>query len=284
MNFRSAVVGVDGSEASMIALLWAAMATGGPRHVHLVHAVSPVSDVVGAIINLDPDARAREAERAMEQDWLPLVPGATGEIRYMRAGEALADVVAERGADAVVVGEHGWHRWTRGYVGSTANKLLHRIPAPVVIVPTTTPLERWTEVVVGVDGDPTGVETLAWAGRVAATHGGRIRVVSVVEHHTFRAAVAYGGLDLDLVRDKLEEDIHAQVDGHVRPFGVPVDVEVSIGDPVDTLVEAAETASLLVIGRRYRSSMAEFLLGSVGRWCVSRSRCPVATVPVGLDG
>lgn len=280
MNFHSAVVGVDGSEASMFALLWAAMAVGGPEKVHLVHAVHPVSDVVGAIVNLDPDARAHQAERAMAEDWLPLVPGATGEIRYARAGDALTEVVTERGADGVVVGEHGWHRWTRGYVGSTASKLLHRISAPVVIVPVTTPLERWTEVVVGIDGDPANVATLTWAARMTATHGGRLRVVSVVEHHRLRAAVAYAGLDLEVVRSMLEADVDAQVDEHARPFGIPIETEVTIGDPVDTLVDAAENASLLVIGRRFHGSMSEFLLGSNGRWCVGRSRCPVATVPI----
>lgn len=267
----------------MLALLWGAMAVGGPENVHVVHAVHPIADVFGAIVNLDPDARAREAERALHEDWLPLVPGATGEIRYAGAGDALADVVAERGADAVVVGEHGWHRWSRGYVGSTASKLLHRITTPVVIVPVTTALEPWGEVVVGLDGEEETTPALHWAARVSATHGGRLRVVSVVDRHRFRAAVAYGGLDLDVVRSRLAADVEAQVDEHARPFGIPVDVEVTVGDPVDELVDAAEDASLLVVGRRFHASLAEFLLGSTGRTCVARSRCPVATVPIAHD-
>lgn len=46
-------------------------------------------------------------------------------------------VAAERGADVVVVGHHGWGAIKRMFLGSVAKSLLDDCPVPVVVVPET---------------------------------------------------------------------------------------------------------------------------------------------------
>jgi nucleotide-binding universal stress UspA family protein len=51
-----------------------------------------------------------------------------------------------------------------------------------------------------------------------------------------------------------------------------------MGDTVETLVEAAKEAQLLVLGGRGRSSFAGLMLGSVSQACAARADCPVVVV------
>jgi nucleotide-binding universal stress UspA family protein len=51
-----------------------------------------------------------------------------------------------------------------------------------------------------------------------------------------------------------------------------------MGDTVETLVEAAKGAQLLVLGGRGRSSFAGLMLGSVSQACAARAECPVVVV------
>jgi nucleotide-binding universal stress UspA family protein len=52
------------------------------------------------------------------------------------------------------------------------------------------------------------------------------------------------------------------------------------------LIEAADGALLLVVGRRGHGGLVGLLLGSVARACTEHANCPVVVVPRprGLDG
>ena len=61
--------------------------------------------------------------------------------------------------------------------------------------------------------------------------------------------------------------------------GGDVIVEVVNGLPLDTLVEASRSTSLLVCGTRGIGGFRGMLMGSVSRRLVAEAACPVVCVP-----
>jgi nucleotide-binding universal stress UspA family protein len=64
------------------------------------------------------------------------------------------------------------------------------------------------------------------------------------------------------------------------PAGSTVDAEVHAvhGAPAKVLIEAAETADLLVVGTRGRGGFKRLLLGSVAEQCLRHASCSVLVV------
>jgi nucleotide-binding universal stress UspA family protein len=64
---------------------------------------------------------------------------------------------------------------------------------------------------------------------------------------------------------------------------VEVDRRVVLGQPVQTLVDAADGAQLLVVGSRGRGAVRSALLGSVSHGVAHLATCPVAVVHTAED-
>jgi nucleotide-binding universal stress UspA family protein len=59
---------------------------------------------------------------------------------------------------------------------------------------------------------------------------------------------------------------------------VDVRTHVIQGRPADVLVDASESAELVVVGSRGRGGFRGLLLGSVSRGVLHRAHCPVAVI------
>jgi nucleotide-binding universal stress UspA family protein len=154
-------------------------------------------------------------------------------------------------------------------------------------------------VVVGFDGSDGAQAALRWALETAAVDGSR--VVAVAAWSLPIAPVAPWGpvpsFDEESLRASFEREIRGAVEEarlSVRDAG-EVEVEVVVGFPGPSVVEAAAGARYLVVGRRGHGGFAGLLLGSVADHCARHSTVPVALVPpdgkatdgavvVGVDG
>ncbi|WP_166426790.1 universal stress protein [Labedella populi] len=85
----------------------------------------------------------------------------------------------------------------------------------------------------------------------------------------------------DAVRARLEKDVAALVAQHPS---VSVVCRATLGHASEVLLDAAETARMLVVGSRGRGGFAALLLGSVSDQCVRHARCPVLVVPPSSRG
>jgi len=155
-------------------------------------------------------------------------------------------------------------------------------------------------VVVGYDGSETSLTAVRWAAREAQLRGRGLTLV-----HALLPPVSTGGFgvgmppSLDLI-DRLEAAAHDEVEAMATTLGgdlpdLHITTAVVIGAPSSVLLEAAETADLVVIGSRGHGGFAGLLLGSVGSQVAAHASCPVAVIRqaaqddadvivVGIDG
>ncbi len=135
---------------------------------------------------------------------------------------------------------------------------------------------RRGRIVVGVDGSDGATRALEWAAVQAARTG------AVLEIHA-----ASGPGSVLVAPSTVRKAFQPIVDGAAaRAAQVAPEVitrsAISEHAPGVVLIEASEGADLLVVGSRGRGGFSGLLLGSIGRRCVHRARCPV--VVVGPEG
>lgn len=134
-------------------------------------------------------------------------------------------------------------------------------------------------IVVGVDGSDSAASALGWAVRQAALANRPLTVVHACglpgAMQDFEDIVAYErGLE-SVGRSIAREAVH-----EARRADPTIGVEsvVTMGHPATVLLEASESADLLVVGARGRGTVARALLGSVSAVVARESVCPVIIV------
>ncbi|WP_328323419.1 MULTISPECIES: universal stress protein [unclassified Streptomyces] len=144
-------------------------------------------------------------------------------------------------------------------------------------------------VTVGLDSRAESLSTARWAAREAQSRGAVLRILHA------RAArsggpdrPADGGGEDELPRWIMER---ARTVVDERCPGLPVTEELSEGDPVASLLEAAGDSQAVVLGSRDMAPLASYYLGDIGLKVLARADTPVvlvrareATGPVAEDG
>jgi nucleotide-binding universal stress UspA family protein len=232
-------------------------------------------------------AEARELERFVEPF---LGEGVPVELKLVE-GEPWREIqsVAEAlPADLVVMGTHGRSGVGRLLLGSVAEKVLRRVPCPVLTVGAAdaTPARRvlFERVLCAVDLTAGSEATLDMALSVAAENLASVTLLHVVEgslgvagpepYGTFPEAVALRDTLVDHARRRLEEAGRA-VQGfcHVSP-------RVETGRAWQQILRLAETerCDLIVMGAHVKGALERILLGSTAAQVVRHARCPVLVV------
>jgi len=287
------VVGIDGSEQSLIALDVAAdEATRRHQPLRVVSAFqwppfAPSIQVPDAGVADD----SLDAVRRMLTD-------ATEKIRRTHTGLDVTTVVILGGpattlvdestrASIIVVGNRGYGGFTSLLAGSVATQLATHAHCPVLVVrPHTAPSTATTlPVVVGVDGTEGNETAVGFAFEEAASRGVSLTAVSVWSQpprsgpDQFKP-VAY---DYDEARQAAGRELAESLAGHQEKYpDVTVLRELICGlDPAHELRLASAAASLIVVGSRGRGELSGLLLGSVGQTLVHHARCPVAIIRAG---
>ena len=133
---------VDLSECSRASLEYAAdLARRSGAHLHILRALAlPTAAVVPFEFDVppvDPAEYREEAGDALAEfvDELGLQEAEFSlESVVETPHSAIVEAAEERGSDLIVMGTHGRRGFERLFLGSTASKVLHRIPCPVLTV------------------------------------------------------------------------------------------------------------------------------------------------------
>jgi len=268
----SIVVGIDGTEASLVALDWAAeRAVRGSTRVELVM-------IAGTIFSDDfrIDASILEAEHRL-RDLAPGVEIAARQFPGRMPGSLLEHASA---ADLLVIGcRHG-----RSLRSALAGRLPVRIASasrvPVVVVP-----DDWSPttgpVLVGLDDDASSSAALEVAASEADAAGVALTLV-----HAWRMPPPEieGSIAL------LASPIHVKAEhrrilreasqGLARTYpGLHIEQVLIQEEPAAALRERSKDASLLVIGTHHLGLFAGALWGSVGHDVLGQASVPVCVVP-----
>jgi len=277
------VVGIDGSAHGWAALAWAAeQATDLGVPLHLIHAFAPDIPMLG-FGTTDQSSILAEGKR--------LLVTATARAHAINAKLVIttslppgyashALVGASRDASMVVLGAVGHGLLSRATIGAVAQQVAAHAKCPVVIVGH----EGHTEgthgrVVVGVDGSPSSMAALHNAFGHAAARGAELVVVHCWE--------AKGPADPTLQTDSswpayeshLEQAVSREIAASsARHPAVKVRHEVVRSSPVAALIQAADTADLVVVGARGTGGFPGLHLGSVSGRLLGRTACPLVVV------
>lgn len=265
------VVGIDGSEASLEAVDWAA--DEAVRHevpLHLVHAAAADYEA--------PDLVAVASERARKG--APTVR-LSSEVLHEDAASAL--VGKGRNAFVLVLGSRGLGDLTGLLLGSVSLAVAAHADCPVVVVRGGVEhrADRFGSVVVGVeDGEGSGT-AVEFAFREA--HVRRCRLVAV---HAWGVPVGnpgppgLSGYALQaLQRPPAQVLADALRDPAQQYQDVPASSEVVESSARRALLDAASGADLLVVGARRRHGHVGLQLGLVNHAVLHHAPCPIAVVP-----
>jgi len=283
------VVGVDDFAPSEDAVTFAARLTGPSGCLLLACAVTvPASagpgldgeyvrelraTAQGALDSL----RAMVIERVAAVETIVVIDGSPARM--------LQELAAERGGPLIVVGSSHLGRLGRVLPGSTAEKLLHGAPCPVVVVPkrassTTGPLTR---VGVAVDGSPESRTALHAAAATARAHDAELRVIAVCDAYRFGAPAAQNGPGFFIDRDTRAQRARDRLDAAVSEAGdcVRMAPVMREGAPAAEIVAESASLDVLFMGSRGYGPLRAVLLGGVGGAVVRDAACPVVVTPRG---
>lgn len=281
------VVGIDGSDASLVGLAWATHeASRQRRPLRLVHAWEvpmPGYVPVPASIDLVRDSAEAVLAEAVSraEEWAPQL-----DVSGLIAHGSAANVLVDHGSDAamVVVGSHGRGGFARLMLGSTSGSVAAYARVPVVVTRGTSADETWRAgpVVVGVDGSAVSESAIDFAFQAASARGGSLVVVHAWAQPDPFVDEAYAVLSEAATRQTearlaVSESLAGWRDKYPD---VSVTQVIADGHPVDALLAEASSvqAALLVVGSRGRGGFKGLLLGSVSRGVLHHAACPVAVV------
>lgn len=279
------VVGFDGSESALEAVIWAAKTAerqgktlsilGAFETQTAAYAPTLVipQDVMD-VIRAEAETDVQKAAAAVRE----VAPSVTVEAKIAegRPGTLLID--ESEHADLVVVGSRGLGGVKGLFLGSVGVDVAAHAKSPVLVyVGAGGP----GPVVVGVDGSPLSEGALKSAFDYAAALGTSLRVIHTWTDLSADALYGYG-LEREQLQ-RLADEAHEVVAERIAGFGIDYpDVEVEriiVPDgPAAQLVEHAKDAQLLVVGSRGRGGFRGLLLGSTSQAVLHRATCPVLVV------
>ncbi|QFY07993.1 universal stress protein [Nonomuraea phyllanthi] len=283
---RPVVVGYDESPGSEQALRWAAEEArlrGLPLVVchawHWPYTRRPVDKEVLARLEATATAVVEGGtHRARE-----LAP--TVNVRSLLAKGVASAVLlqAVRNAELGVLGSRGQGGFEELRVGSAAVQVPAHSVEPVIVVGPdgVSAGESRPRIVVGVDGSPAGQRALEFAFEEARLRAAPVTVVCCWED----AGDLSGQDGLPFVdRRALRANAEASFRNAVSQLtcrypAVPVMSEFIAGRPERTVIDAAQEATLLVLGSRGVGSTPSVLLGRVTQTALAEAVCPVAVTP-----
>lgn len=283
------VVGVDGSATALHAVHRAAEHAGrNDVPLRIVHAYelpfgfpSGVTEEESVLNVLRREGRrwlgeARDAATTvvpgLEVDTeLAAMPATTGLLRE------------SENASVLFLGNRGHNPLTGLLGGSTALALASHAHCPVVLVRTNGADDnpRTGPVVVGVDGTEASEAAVAFAFAEAASTGATLVALHAYAESLLEAAFAEEGTPLNwtVQRELADKTLAERLAGWQEKYPqVGVEREAVRDRPTRALRRCAQTARLVVVGRRGRGGFRDLVLGSTSQQLLHHATCPVAVV------
>ncbi|MCQ9162637.1 MULTISPECIES: universal stress protein [unclassified Arthrobacter] len=292
------VVGVDGSDQSNYAVVWAAREAKLRRSpLHLVTAytvpIFAASGLDGGYATVDDDVIRQGAEAVLREAAAKVAHLDVEVDARVENGDA-AGVLLELSetAELLVFGTRGRGGFLGRLLGSVSSALPAHSKCPTVTVPLSCATRLGEDpgreaqapviekvVTVGVDGSDQARYAVLVAAEQAQRSGSALRIICAIQPYT--GSLSWMPAPVD--REELFAEIQTQLDAgekwlrHHFPQ-LPIEVKLVEGSAVDVLVKASETSELLVMGTRGRGGFAGMMLGSTTDGVRHHAKGPIMVV------
>ncbi|MFF3890077.1 universal stress protein [Streptomyces sp. NPDC001914] len=281
-------MGLDGSPESLAAARWAAEEAEKRRlGLRLLHAWPMLApEPAHAAAEVDQNYWARRLVHTAQAELRARHPGLTviGNLVPEDAQDALLKAASE--SEMLVLGSRGMEAVESYFLGDVSMPVVARADRPVVLV-RAEPAEEEVRstssrrVVVALKLHGSGQELLDFAFRTAAA-----REVPLLAVHgrslPLHARMPWGAdheVSETMTREAQQELTKVLRPLHAKYPQVQVSESIRLMSPGKAVLQAAEGATLLVVGRRtHRHGIAPHL-GPVAHAALHHGRCPVAVVP-----
>lgn len=279
------VVGVDGSEDARHAAEWAVDQAAGRdvRIVVLATWTTPVAAtgmVSGGLVL--PDWSELESELQHSTAVLATELSRNGVVVEARTAQGPAAhilIEASREADLLVVGARGVGRVKGLILGSVSQRCVSHSVVPTAVIAMEAPLGPARRIVVGYDASTNAQSAARWALGFA----GLDATVTILD-----ALALAPWLAPDLVRERFPAEVDAAEAefrcqmGELDPLNRALHSFV-IADARLALLEASQSADLMVLGARGRGRIGAMLLGSTTTWMLHGATRATIVVPSHSD-
>jgi nucleotide-binding universal stress UspA family protein len=278
------IVGIDGSPASDAAVSWAAhdaAIRGLP--LTLVYVDNPVAPTWAQAPTLKNSPEEQEAEgRSLLAHASTIARDAIADTAQIRInGELLSSAtiptLVDRSQDAelIVVGSRGRGALSRSILGSVSSGLIRHAHCPVALIRDAdpqTPDPAQGPVLVGIDGSTSDLAA------AIAFEEASLRNADLIALHTWNDIDmnAIPGYDWSPTTAKEGHLLTEALAGWRERYpDVSVHEQLASGRAAHELVEASESAQLVVVGSHGSGALAGMLLGSVSNAVVQAIHKPV---------
>jgi nucleotide-binding universal stress UspA family protein len=278
------IVGIDGSPASDAAVSWAAhdaAIRGLP--LTLVHVENPAAPTWSQAPMLEESAGEQVAEgRSLLANASTIARDAIADTAQIQInGELLSSAIVptlvdqSKDAELIVVGSSGRGALSRGFLGSVSSGLIRHAHCPVALIRDEDPQmphPAEAPVLVGIDGSTSDL-----AAAIAFEEASR-RHADLIGLHAWNDTdmSEIPGYDWSPITTKEDRLLAEALAGWQQRYpGVTVHKRL-VGDrAARALVDASESAQLVVIGSHGSGALAGMLLGSVSNAVVQAVHRPV---------
>ena len=201
-----------------------------------------------------------------------------------RPSEVILQCASELRSDLIVIGAKGLNAPAEFRLGSTAHKVAHYAPCPVLVA-RPWERERPLSVVLATDGSAEAQGAAAFLCVLSLPRWAEVTVVSVGEA-TLDFPIGEHHLITDLpapLRQALSDAAEAHATAameRLQTCGAQVRCDIRVGHAATEILAAAweHDANLIVIGARGRTRAEPFPLGSVAQKIVKYAECSVLLV------
>jgi nucleotide-binding universal stress UspA family protein len=290
-RLRTIVAATDFSPAAATAVGWAVeIARPLGARIELVHALTlplPTEDMVRPGPDfLDQLERAAtetlgDEVRKLRAQGIDVTPI----LRLGQPSQVIVDLAQALPADLVVVGTRGFTGLRHLLLGSTAQRVVHHAPCPVLSVhPDSVPPRPISTILVPTDFSEDAQLAAHTAHRLLAHLEKDARLILLHAYHLPIEYTAYGPIPmaLDFMKDagfEAEERL-ADAAEPLRREGLDVTTVAREGFPPDIIAEEARKhgVDLVAMGTHGRTGLRHLLLGSTAERVIRGAPCPVLTV------
>jgi nucleotide-binding universal stress UspA family protein len=280
-RYKKILVACDGSASGENALRQALrLACDEKCWIRVVTVVQPfegeldltgVGDVREAILRPARAVLARAEAIAREDGALIKASLEQGE-----AAQRLAAVAEDEQCGLIVMGRRGKTKLERAMVGSVTARVIGLASRDVLVVPLASAV-AFERIVLATDGSGDSVKAAERAVDLAASYGGTLHALAVVDVPDEFFAEAPAAVDRMIEKAKVYV---AAVGEKAAAAGVGFTPSVREGPSSEMILRvAAETrASLIVMGSHGRTGLVRLLMGSVTEKVIGSATCPVLVV------